>query len=242
MTTAAELIGAGLRVDHAIRLHPTDVSIRRGAVTGILGCNGSGKSTLLGLLAGELTPSEGRALIADQDPAALRHTERARLRALLTQETHVAFGFAVEQVVAWGRAPWRRTAAAAEDAEVIEECIAEQDLAALRTRPVTSLSGGERKRVHLARVLAQRAPLLLLDEADSDLDLVGRQRLDETMAAHARAGNAAVIASHDVVRMGRTCDDIVLLRAGRVVAAGRCSDVFTRELLTETFGMPVTLP
>lgn len=242
MTPAAALVGAALHTGDRTRLHPTDLAIRAGAVTGIVGRNGSGKSTLLGLLAGELAPTAGRAEIDGIDVASLRHAERARRRALLTQDTQVAFGFTVEQVVAWGRAPWRGTPASASDAAVVDAAIDRQGLADLRHRPVTALSGGERKRVHLARVLAQQAPLLLLDEADSDLDLVGRRTVDEVVGAHARSGGTVVVVSHDLHRMARVCDDIVLLREGRVLAAGAGADVLTTALLTDAFGIHVDAP
>lgn len=242
MSAAARLDGAALTSEGRFRLHPTDLEIRSGVVTAVVGRNGSGKSTLLGLLAGELRCSTGRVLVADLDIATMRHDERARRRALLTQDTSVSFGFRVEEVVSWGRGPWRRTPAAADDARIIEQALACQELLELRDRPVTSLSGGERKRVHLARVMAQQAPLLLLDEADSDLDVVGRTVLDDVVTAHAQAGNTAVVVSHDLARMARLCDDAIVLSEGRVLASGPRAEVLTAEVLQQAFGVAVTLP
>lgn len=241
MSTAARLDGAAMATAGRFRLHATDVAIRSGVVTAVVGRNGSGKSTLLGLLAGELACTSGRVLIADIDIATMRQDERARRRALLTQDTIVSFGFTVEEVVSWGRGPWRRTPAAADDARVIASVLATQGLTEVRNRPVNSLSGGERKRVHLARVLAQQAPLLLLDEADSDLDVVGRAVLDDVVIGHARAGNTAVVVSHDLTRLARICDDAIVLADGRVLAHGPREQVLTPDLLLQAFGVPVSL-
>lgn len=236
---AAELVSAGLASDGRVRLHPTDLALRAGAVTAVVGRNGSGKSTLLGLLAGELVPTSGRAIV-DGDPVTdLDHRGLARRRALLSQDEQVSFGFTVQEVVSWGRTAWAGEPQASEDAMAVESALVECHLVSIRDRAVPSLSGGERKRVHLARVLAQDAPLLLLDEADSDLDLVGRRIIDELVMRRARAGGTAVIVSHDLARMGHVCDDVVLLAEGRVLAAGPREQVLTEPLLTRAFGVPV---
>ncbi len=239
MTAAGRLVGASLTTDGVRRLEPTTVDVRAGAVTAVLGRNGSGKSSLVGILAGELAPDEGSVVIGGSDIATLSSRELARRRALLSQERHVSFGFTVEEVVSWGRTPWRGTPSAQQDAAVVDEAIRRQDLDHLRGRPVTTLSGGERTRVHVARVLAQQAPLLLLDEADSDLDLVGRHALDEVVRAHATAGGAAVVVTHDVARIEHTCDDVVLMRDGAVFAHGPRREVMDASTLRAAFGIDV---
>jgi iron complex transport system ATP-binding protein len=151
----------------------------------------------------------------------------------------VAFGFTVADVVSWGRTPWRGTPASSEDTRTVDDAIAAQDLSELRDRPVTSLSGGERKRVHIARVMAQGTDLLLLDEADSDLDLVGRRTLDSLVVEQAARGRAAVVVTHDVTRISHVCDDVVLMSTGRVHAYGSRTEVLTEPLLSDAFGVPV---
>ncbi|MCX6431450.1 MAG: ABC transporter ATP-binding protein, partial [Actinobacteria bacterium] len=106
-------------------------------------------------------------------------------------------------------------------------------------RPVTALSGAERKRVHIARVIAQRSPLLLLDEADADLDLVGRRTLDDLVSDHVRSGGTAVVVSHDVTRMAHVCDHAVLLSDGRVHADGPRDEVLTQHQLSAAFDADV---
>lgn len=234
---AAELLGASLRTGERDRLLPCSLSVRAGAVTAIVGANGSGKSSLIALLAGEERPTAGQVVVAGCDLTGLADRERGRLRALLGQETHVSFGFTVEDVISWGRHPWAGDRD--EDRVIVEGAITAQGLQHLRGRSVTSLSGGERTRVHLARVLVQQAPLLLLDEADADLDLSGRRMLDDLVCAHARGGGASVVVTHDLARIGHVCDDVVLLRRGAVLAAGPSHDVLREDLLSEAFGVSV---
>jgi iron complex transport system ATP-binding protein len=236
---AAELRAACVRAGERFRLQPTDLAIRGGVVTAVIGRNGSGKSTLLGVLSGELAPTEGSAYVDGLDVRGLSTLELARRRALLTQETQVSFGFTVADVVGWGRTAWRGSSAAADDDAVIAAAIAAQGLDDLRDRAVTSLSGGERKRVHLARVMAQDTGLLLLDEADSDLDLVGRRSLDGLVAEQSAQGRAAVVVTHDVTRISHLCDDVVLMSKGRVHSHGPRADVLTEPLLSDAFGVPV---
>ena len=106
---------------------------------------------------------------------------------------------------------------------------------------MTSLSGGERKRVHIARVLAQQADVLLLDEADADLDLVGRRVVDDLVVDHARRGHTAIIVSHDLSRLARVCDQFILMRAGSRAGYGRADEVLTEEQLSEAFGATVAV-
>ena len=238
---AIELRGASARSGSIVRLHPCSLAVPVGTVTAVIGPNGSGKSTLLALMASEIVPFDGSVLLEGDDIHRLDLTLRARRRAVLTQETAVSFPFTVRQVVSWGRIPWRGTERASDDDAIIDAAIAAQGLSALVDRPVTALSGGERKRVHIARVVAQQAGVLLLDEADADLDLVGRRIVDDLVVTHARRGGTAVVVSHDVSRLARVCDQIVLMSRGRVHAVGTPSEVLTEQRLSEAFGVPVAV-
>lgn len=239
MRTALELRAAAQTTGDRIRLHATSLVIASGTVTGVIGRNGSGKSTMLELMSSELEPSQGSVLLDGVDTAELSLLERARRRAILSQETMIAFPFTVREVVAWGRTPWRGTDRAADDDRVTDSAIDAQGLRDLTNRSVTELSGGERKRVHLARVVAQQSPLLLLDEADSDLDLVGRRVLDDLVVAHARDGRTAIVVSHDVNRLARVCDRFVIMRGGHVHAEGTAAEVLTAAVLSAAFDSPV---
>ena len=220
------------------RLAPTSLQIERGTITVLGGRNGAGKSTLLALIAGELAPSSGSVSLLGTDPRRQDASALARCRAVLEQDTPTPVGFPVREVVAWGRRCWRGTDRARQDAAVVSAMLEELGIAALADRPVHALSGGERRRVQLARVRAQEAPVLLLDEADADLDLEGRFHLDEAMRREAARGTAVVIVSHDLRRLARTADRMVLLQAGAIVADGAPAHVASPEQLATLFGIP----
>ncbi len=241
MTAVLELREASRVSGSRVRLHPTSLVVESGTVTGIIGRNGSGKSTMVELMSSELAPSHGSVLMNGDDASGLTLIERARRRAIVSQETTLAFPFSVREVVSWGRTPWRGTEHASHDEAIVASAISAQGLDELADRTVTELSGGERKRVHLARVVAQQSPLLLLDEADSDLDLVGRRVLDDLVVTHARSGRTAIIVSHDVNRLLRVCDRFIVMRGGRIHAEGSPADVLTAATLTEAFDATVVV-
>lgn len=222
------------------RLDAVSVTVAAGEIHALVGPNGSGKSTILAVLAGDLAPDAGTALINGDEWSRISAREASRRRALLTQETPLAFPFTVREVVGWGRLPWRRTAAASDDDIVLANVIDDHDLRALLDRPVTALSGGERARVHLARVLAQRAPVLLLDEADAALDLAGQAHLDAALRRRREAGDAIVIVGHDLGRLAALADSATLLSHGRVLAQGPTTETLTTEALTRAYGVPVS--
>lgn len=222
------------------RLEGVSISVEAGEIHALVGPNGSGKSTLLAVLAGDLAPDAGSVLIDGTEWSRIGAREAARRRALLAQETPLAFPFTVREVVSWGRLPWRSDASARDDDAVVGEVIAEHDLGALLDRPVTALSGGERARVHLARVLAQRAPVLLLDEADAALDLAGQAHLDAAVRRRREAGDAIVIVGHDLGRLAALADSATLLARGCVVGQGSANTTLTAEALTHAYGVPVS--
>jgi len=222
------------------RLDNVGITVARGEVHALVGPNGSGKSTLLAVLAGDLAPDSGTVLIGGHAWSSVPAREAARRRALLTQETPLAFPFTVREVVGWGRLPWRGTTEARDDEVVVADVIAEHDLGDILDRAVTALSGGERARVHLARVLAQRAPVLLLDEADAALDLAGQAHLDAAVRRRREAGDTIVIVGHDLGRLAALADSVTLLSRGRVVAHGAAETTLTAEALTRAYRVPVS--
>ena len=236
--SAIVLEAASVRDGRRTRLAPTSLRIEAGTITVLGGRNGAGKSTVLSLIAGELAASQGSVRLLGGDPREQDAPTLARSRAVLEQDTPTPVGFSVAEVVAWGRRCWRGTERAAQDDTVVARMLDELGIAGLADRPVHALSGGERRRVHLARVRAQEAAVLLLDEADADLDLEGRYHLDEAMRREAARGAAIVIVSHDLRRLARSADRMVLLDAGAVIADGRPSDVATADRLAALFGIP----
>lgn len=223
------------------RLEGVGLSVAAGEVHALVGPNGSGKSTLLAVLAGDLRPDAGTVTIEGESLSQVGARTSAQRRALLAQETPLAFAFTVREVIGWGRLPWRGTEQSEQDDSVIADVVDEHDLGDLLDRPVTSLSGGERARVHLARVLAQRAPVLLLDEADAALDLAGQAHLDAAIRQRRAAGDAIVIVGHDLGRLAAVADSATLLSRGRVIAQGAASQTLTAQALTRAYGVPVSI-
>jgi len=228
------------QVSVAGRLEQADIRVAAGEVHALVGPNGSGKSTLLAVLAGDLRPDSGSVTIEGKPISRMGARLAAQRRALLAQETPLAFAFTVREVITWGRLPWRGTDQSAQDDAVIGEVIEEHDLSELLNRPVTSLSGGERARVHLARVLAQRAPVLLLDEADAALDLAGQAQIDAAIRRRRDVGDTVIVVSHDLGRLAAVADSATLMSRGRVVGQGPADATLTAQALTRAYGVPVS--
>ncbi|WP_457030453.1 heme ABC transporter ATP-binding protein [Kitasatospora sp. P5_F3] len=238
----AELLtAAGLRlvVDGRELLGGVDLVVRAGEVLALLGPNGAGKSTLLSVLAGDVLPTSGTVTLNGRPLDGYRPAELALHRALLPQAAALSFPFPAGEVVRMGRAPWAGTAAEAEDDAAVTAALAATESAAFVDRPFTALSGGERARIALARVLAQRTALLLLDEPTAALDLRHQELVLRVARERARAGDAVVVVLHDLSLAAAYADRVVLLAGGRAVADGPVAEVLEAALLTEVYAHPV---
>lgn len=239
---SAELRGVSLAVDGRALLSDVDLAVRPGELVAFIGPNGAGKSTALSVLAGDVTPDAGTATIDGRLLTSIRVQELGRLRSVLLQQKGVSFSYPVREVVAMGRMPWSRLpsdGADATDDEIVAAALASTDTAHLADRDVTTLSGGELARVSLARVLAQRCRVVLLDEPTDALD-IGHQEQVLALAAGLAADGAAVLAVlHDLNLAAAYADRVVLLAGGRVVADGAPRDVLTGERLSAVYGHPV---
>jgi iron complex transport system ATP-binding protein len=218
------------------------LAARAGEVVVLLGPNGAGKSTLLRLLAGLLAPSSGTVTLNGRDVSTLERRAIARQVALVPQHELAAAGFPVRAVVAMGRTPhqtgWMKERP--EDTAAIEDALARCDLAAVAARPVDTLSGGEQRRVAVARALAARPRVLLLDEPAAFLDVRHRiEQCDLLADVASRDTVACVVSMHDLDAAARIATTVVLLRAGRVVASGPPAEVMTAPLLRTTFDAEV---
>ncbi|HEX5136234.1 MAG TPA: ABC transporter ATP-binding protein [Planctomycetota bacterium] len=225
-----ELSGVSVLYGERTALEGIDLRVAPGEHVALIGPNGSGKTTLLRALAGILRPSSGEARPA----GGLARAEVARRIAFLPQEEHWEFPFPVEEVVSCGRfahAPglFRDSV---EDLAAVDTALAAAGVATLRRRPITELSGGERRRVMLARALAQRAPALLLDEPTSALDLEHRHAL---LAALRGFKGSVVLATHDLDAAAACASRVVVLAKGRIVADGAPAAIVTEALLKEVF-------
>lgn len=215
------------------------IEVRAGEVHALVGPNGAGKSTLFGVLAGDVTPATGTVVLDGTDLRRHPPRELARRRAVLLQQNAVSFPFSVAEVVRMGRAPWARTADEADDDARVSEAMRATEIEGLADRTVTSLSGGERARVALARVLAQATSILLLDEPTAALDLKHQEDVLRVVRDRARAGDAVAIVLHDLNAALANADRLTLLDGGRVVASGAPEDVLTAERIAAVYRQAV---
>jgi len=240
--TATRLQATGVTVlvggERAI-LDDASIDVRAGEIHALVGPNGAGKSTLFGVLAGDVTPSAGAVLLDGSPITGVRPQDMARARAVLLQENAVSFPFSAEQVVRMGRAPWSRTGASDDDDEIVAAAMASTEVLSLSSRAVTSLSGGERARVALARVIAQSTGILLLDEPTAALDLKHHEDVMRLIRRQADDGVAVAIVLHDLNAALTHADRVTLLSEGRVAATGAAADVLTAERIAAVYGQPV---
>jgi iron complex transport system ATP-binding protein len=218
-----------------------DVSldVMHGRVLALVGPNGAGKSTLLSVLSGDRAPSAGHVELDGRGIGEWSPGELARRRAVLTQENQVAFAFTVREVVAMGRTPWRGTEDYAFDDAAVAEALAQADVAHLTRRAFPSLSGGEKARVSLARVLAQRTPTVLLDEPTAALDLRHQEDVMRIARELAATGVAVIVVLHDLSLAAAYADDLALLDRGTLAAHGSPADVLTPERVEAVYGVAV---
>lgn len=241
--TPGEVVTAGhavsLTLGGAPILRDVSVDVRAGEVRALLGPNGAGKSSLLGVLTGDLAPEAGVVVVHGRALSSWTPTELAMRRAVLLQQVTLSFPFTAVDVVRMGRSPWRGTPLEEADDEAVAAAMAATDVGHLAERHFTSLSGGERARVALARVLAQRTALLLLDEPTAALDLKHQEMVLQLARAHAAAGGAVVVVVHDLSLAAAYADRVTLLAQGRVVADGPPREVLTEALLSDVYDHPV---
>ncbi|MEU6355820.1 heme ABC transporter ATP-binding protein [Streptomyces sp. NPDC047072] len=219
-------------------LQGVDVVARAGEVLALVGPNGAGKSTLLAALAGDLAVAAGAVRIHGRPASQWSAPELALRRAVLPQSAALSFPFSVEDVVRMGRAPWASLGGEDDDSAVAEAMDA-TEVTPFAPRPFSALSGGERARVALARVLAQRTPLLLLDEPTAALDLRHQELVLRVCRERARAGDAVVVVLHDLGLAAAYAHRVALLCAGRVAADGPPAAVFEERLLSDVYDQPV---
>ena len=228
-----------VRYGRAEVLCGVSLRIEPGEFVGLIGPNGAGKTSLMRAALGLMPRAGGECRLAGEPLGALTAGERAGRAAWLPQDREIAWPIPVQRLVALGRTPFRRGLGAmtATDRAAIADAMQRMDIAHLAARPATSLSGGERARVLIARALAQQAPLLLADEPSAGLDPAHQIDLMAVFTGLARQGNGVLASMHDLGLAARWCDRIVLLHEGRLVADGPPRDVLTPALLHQVYGI-----
>ncbi|MFA7265284.1 MAG: heme ABC transporter ATP-binding protein [Candidatus Nanopelagicales bacterium] len=213
--------------------------VEPGRCIALVGPNGCGKSTLVAALCGDVPIAAGSVQIDGLDVSTGSAGELARRRSVMTQQTQVAFGFTVREVVAMGRTPWRGEASATDDDVAIGRALADVDLLQLADRPVQALSGGELSRVAMARVLAQGTNTLILDEPTAALDLRHQVGLLDCVKARTREGAAALVVLHDLTLAADFADEVLVMSEGQMIAKGSPEEVIRPSLLSQVYGVEV---
>lgn len=222
-------------------LGPVSAAFRTGEVTAVLGPNGAGKSTWLASLCGASKPSAGRALLDGEDIFHLDPRARAVRIGFMAQGRDVAWGLDVESVVRLGRLPYSRTGSSFSPADnaAVEAAIARCELERFRHRNILTLSGGERARVLLARVLAGEPDWVLADEPLAGLDPAYQLDLVRLLRELAGEGRGVLVTLHDLALVGRLADRVIVMREGGIVADGPASTVLTPDVMLSAYGVAV---
>ena len=215
--------------------------LEAGESLSVIGMNGAGKSTYLRTVCGQLAPLGGEVLVDGRNVAALTVRERAKLVAFLPQQQEIDPGLSVEELVRLGRTPYlgRFGHLAPTDLRQVESAMELCRVLELRREKLGELSGGERQRARLAMVLAEEAPLVLLDEPTSHLDVAQRFALHGVLAEMRKSRRTAfVIVSHAVSDAERFGDGVLLIRDGRATHLGPAGSGAARKALIEAAGVP----
>ncbi|WP_107925532.1 ABC transporter ATP-binding protein [Lysinibacillus parviboronicapiens] len=217
-------------------LHEVSIRIKEKQFVGLIGPNGSGKSTLLKNMYRLLKPESGTVLLDEKDILKQSSKSIAKNLAVVSQETPVLFDFQVRDLVSMGRTPHKKLFELdhEDDFKIVREALFQTGIDHLETRSFSSLSGGEKKRVMVARALAQQAQVIILDEPTNHLDIQHQlQLMDLIQTLHL----TVVAALHDLNIAAMYCDYIYVLQQGRIVCHGTPEEVLTPALLREVFGV-----
>lgn len=220
-------------------VHDISFIVEAGEFVGIIGPNGAGKSTLLRGLRGLIPVTAGDIRLFEQPVGSLGHKQVARMVAYMQQEVNVGFGFTAEEVVLAGRYPylkwWQNERE--EDYRIARKYMAFTGVEDLADHPVQQVSGGERQRILLAKVLAQETPLVFLDEPTASLDLVYQEEIFRCCQTMCNQGKTILIIAHDLKLAAKFCSRLILLARGRVIADGTAPEVITVENLEKAYGL-----
>ncbi len=215
------------------RLQDISLNIEQGEVLGLIGPNGAGKSTLLDTIAG-LLDKTGSIHWKEKNLDLYSAQEKARGIALQPQFVESAWALSVCDVVSLGRLPWGDT-----DQKVIQQAMQLANVSELANRRVDELSGGEKARVWLARVLANQPEVLLVDEPVANLDIHFQRDVMTLLKEYAQSGHSVVIAIHDLSLAARYCDRICLLDKASLIKTGRVAEVLSETILSKVFKVDV---
>lgn len=227
-------------------LRDIDLCVEPGKVTAIIGPNGAGKTSLLRLLTGEQRPTAGNIALSGRPLGDWSPTQLARVMAVLPQSSRLDFPFTAREVVMMGRIP--HATGLVRDTAIVDAALAAVDGSYLDKRFYTHMSGGEKQRVQLARVLAQiwepvtdHARVLILDEPTSSFDLAHQQLTITNMCSFAAQGVGVLVVIHDLNMAARCADQLLVLSCGRIAAFGSPQQVLTATTIKQVFNVDVSI-
>ncbi len=222
-------------------LQEVDAAWERGKLIGIIGPNGAGKSTLLRILAKIWIPTTGAVSVGGQPLISLSNRDRAKQLTYLPQQLPEDIPFTVRQFIEMGRYAYRRGLAGLTPAckRAVADALERLSLTEYADVPMSQLSGGERQRVAIARCFAQQAAVWVLDEPISNLDLFYQVEILKLLRELADEGYLMILAIHHLEFAAQFCNELMLLKHGRVVNTGTPRQVLTEEALVDVFGMAV---
>lgn len=245
-----ETVINGARINFSKRNHQIlkdlEFEMKIGELWVIIGPNGAGKSTLLKVLAKEESLQDGD---LDFKGKSLYQWERKTLalhKAKFSQEFNPDISLSVQEIVMMGRYPYFHSTPQEKDYDIVEKALQKVELKKYKNRPYNSLSGGEKQRVHLARVLAQlenhkRAKIAFFDEPLNNLDVRHQHRILEEIKAFVQKGNTAAIVLHDLNLAAEFADQILLMKKGEIIARGGPKQIFQTNLMKRAYDFPCTV-
>ncbi len=221
------------------------MSVGRGEIFGILGPNGCGKTTLLKNLNRNLSPLNGCVMIEDTDISTISKKEIARNIAVVPQTNEIRFAFTVRDIVTMGRIPFQNSAfrgETTEDLKIIDDAMIQTGIMDMADRHISTMSGGERQRVIIARAIAQTPQILLMDEPTLHLDIHMQFEILDLIEKLSKAKNmTVVIVSHDLPMIARYCDRMVLIHNKKIHSVGTADEILTPENMRLVFKVDAEL-
>jgi len=239
-----DISGLSFSFDGEKVLRDIDLKIEKGDFLGLMGPNGSGKTTLLRCMMNYLRPEAGAILVDARPIHTMKDRDLARMFAVVPQSSSVDFSFTAYEMVMMGRIPHLRSRLVGEsenDADAVRSAMDRTDTWRFTDRPFISLSGGEKQRVIIARALAQKPEVLLLDEPTVYLDLANQFEIMDLLKALNGEGLTVICVLHDLNLASRYCDEIALLNNGRLESFGKPKEVFTPENIARIYGIEVII-
>lgn len=224
-------------------LNSLSLDIVPASITAVLGPNGAGKTTLLNTVLGFLKPQSGAVLLDGVNISQYSRSQLSRLIGLVPQAEHIPFNFTVLEYILLGRTPYMGIFSMPQekDHQVAESMLDLLHIAHIKQRPITELSGGEQQLVLLARALAQQPKILLLDEPTTHLDLGNTVVILNALKDLARRNVTVIFTTHDPQAAIYCADQVVLMKQGHVLSAGRLQEILTSAQLSQLYGVQISV-